>query len=104
MKVNEKRILDVLNASSLIIKQKKNSKKSLQALLNNVSFCSDYYFVSTHERFARFNVSNYVNVNKSIEFYDLFVIKTHRKLLTDYINLRANMKLKKMSKKKRRRS
>ena len=105
MRINEKEIFDVSDASSLIIKQKKiNSKKSLQALLNNVFLCSDYHSVSTHERSARFNLSNHVNVSELIELYDLFVIKTHRKLLTNHINLRADMKLKKMSKEKKRRS
>ena len=104
MKVNEKEIFDVSDASSLIIKQKKiNSKKSLQALLNDVSLCSDYHSVSTHERFARFNLSSHVNLSESIEFYDLFVIRAHRRLLTDHTNLRADMKLKKMSKEKKRR-
>ena len=105
MKVNEEEIFDVLNASSLIIKQKKiNSKKSLQALLNDVSLCNDYYFVFTHERFTRFNLSNHVNVSESIELYNLFIIKAHRKLLTNHINLRADMKLRKISKEEKRRS
>ena len=90
MKVNKKEIFDVSDALSLIIKQKKNSKKSLQALLNDVSFCSDYHFVSTYERFAPFNLSSYVNVSESIELYDLFVIKAHCKLLTNHTNLKAD--------------
>ena len=86
MKINEKKIFNVLNTSSLIIQQKKkNSKKSLQALINNVSFYNDYYFVSTYKRFTRFNLLSYVNVNKLIEFYNLFVIRAHRKLITSIL-------------------
>ena len=52
---------------------------------------SDNYFVQTYKRFTRFNLSNYVNVNKLIELYNLFIIKAHRKLLTNYINLNINL-------------
>ena len=104
MKVNEKEIFDVSDASSLIIKQKKiNSKKSLQALLNDVPLCSDYHPVSTHERPARSNLPSHVNLSEPIELYDLFITRAHRRLLADHINLRADMKLRKISKEKRRR-
>ena len=104
MRVNEEEIPDVSDASPLTIKQKKiNSKKSLQALLNDVSLCSDYHSVPTHERPARSNLPSHVNSSESIELYDLFVIRAHRRLLTNHTNLRADMKLKKMSKEKKRR-
>ena len=105
MRVNEKEIPGVSDASPLTIKQKKiNSKKSLQALLNDVPLCSDYHPVSTHERPARSNLPSHVDASEPIELYDLFVTKAHRRLLADHTNLRADMKLKKMSKEEGRRS
>ena len=56
-------------------------------------FYSDYYFVQTNERFIRFNLSSHVNINELIELYNLFIIKVHCKLLTNYINLKTNIKL-----------
>ena len=99
MKVNEKEIFDVSDTSSLTIKQKKSSKESLQALLNNVFFYNDYHSVHTYKRSTRFNISSYVNVNTSIKLYTLFIIRAHRKLLINYINLKADIKLRKMLKK-----
>ena len=105
MKVNEEEILDVSDASSFIIKQKKiNSKQLLQNLLNDVSLFINYYFVYTQERFARFNWSSRVNASASIEIYDLFIIRAHRRLLTEHTNMRADLKLRNLSKENKRRS
>ena len=105
MRVNEKEIPDVSNASSLIIKQKKiNSKRSLQNLLNDVSLCINYHSVHTHKRFTHSNLSSHVNVSASIEIYNLFIIRAHRRLLTKHINMRADLKLRNLSKENKRRS
>ena len=92
----------MLDVSLFTLKQKnKNKKRSLKAILENVSFCDLYESVQMHERFARFNLSRHVNDSNSIEIYNQFIIKEHRRLLTFHINLRAVMKLKKKSIEKR---
>ena len=105
MRVNEKEIFDVLNVSSFTLKQKnKNKKRSLKAILKNVSFCDLYESVQMHERFVRFNLFKHVNDSKFIEIYNQFIIKEHRRLLASHINSRAVMKLKKKSIKERSKS
>ena len=105
MRVNEKEISDVSNVSSFTLKQKnKNKKRSLKAILKDVSFCNSYESVQMHERFARFNLSKHVNDSKLIEIYNQFIIREHRRLLAFYINSRAVMKLKKKSIEERSRS
>ena len=98
MRVNEKEISDVSNVSSLTLKQKnKNKKRSLKAILENVSLCDPYEPVQMHERPARSNLSKHVNDSKPIEIYNQFIIREHRRLLASHINSRAVMKLKKKS-------
>ena len=96
MRINEEEIFDVSNVSSFIFKQKKiNKKRTLKAILENVSFFSQYNFVHVNERSARSNLSEHVNDSKSIEIYNQFIIREHRRLLAFHINSRADKKLRK---------
>ena len=96
MRVNEKEIFDVSNVSSLILKQKKkNKKRTLKAILEDVSLFSQYNLVHVNERSARSNLSEHVNDSKSIEIYNQFIIREHRRLLASHINSRADKKLRK---------
>ena len=91
MKINEKEIFNVSNVSSLTLKK----KRTLKAILENVSFCNQYDFVHVNKRSARFNLSEHVNDSKLIEIYDQFISKTHRRLLVSHTNSRADEKLRK---------
>ena len=62
MRVNEEEISDVSDVSFLNLKQKnKNKKRSLKAILEDVSFCGSYEPVQVHERWLR-NVRNFAIV------------------------------------------
>ena len=96
MRVNEKEISDVSDVSSLTLKQKnQNKKRSLKAILKDVSPCGPYEPVQMHERPARSNLPRHVDDSKPIEIYNQFITREHRRLLASHINLRAAMKLKK---------
>ena len=98
MRVNEEEISDVSDVSSLTLKQKnKNKKRSLKAILEDVSFCDSYESVQMHERPARSNLFRHVDDSKPIEIYNQFITREHRRLLASHINLRAVMKLRKKS-------
>ena len=96
MRVNEEEIPDVSDVSSLTLKQKKiNKKRTLKAILEDVSFCSQYEPVHVDERSARFNLPEHVDDSKSIEIYDQFISRAHRRLLASHTNSRADEKLRK---------
>ena len=96
MRVNEEEIPDVSDVSSLTLKQKKiNKKRTLKAILEDVSFCSQYELVHVNERSARFNLSEHVNDSKPIEIYDQFISRVHRRLLVFRTNSRADEKFRK---------
>ena len=48
-----------------------------------------------HERSARSKLSSHVNDSKSIEIYNQFISRAHRRLLASHTNSRADMELRK---------
>lgn len=103
MRVNQEEIPSVSDVSPITPAQRRlNKKKSLQDLLAAVPPCKTYTPMQVQERPARPNLPGHVDINKPIDFYDLYLTRQHRVLFASYTNIKANIDLRDTKKEDRR--